>query len=127
MGIGNESERHLFTGNTVAVDHDDLKSAESYIQGGFHTIAICEHGIGRSFKHAEELSSKGKPSVFLEGGLDRLNQMSNSQLKSKVIKQIRVFPNREIVVGRKEIRKYSDLIYSIGGCIVRGDPGLNSS
>lgn len=107
---------------TYPISLDELETkADKFINKGYHTLAIYSHGIARSFKHAEHLSKDGQPALFLEGGFSELSTLHDAKTKSRLIKTIRHFPNREFLLTAEEIRNYSELICQIGGCIVKCD------
>lgn len=119
------SERLKFDGSAVPVNHQDLENVGDYLLGGFHRIVMCTHGLGRSFKLASIYSAEGTPSMFLEEGLEGLDKITDSKKKLRVINDIKKIPEREFAINSKEISRFSELIYKIGGCITRVDSGYD--
>lgn len=102
------------------IDIGDLQKLPQLIGGGLRGLAICAHGIARSWRHADEMTVQGIPTVFLEGGFDMLSRLKEPQ-RSEVIDQIANIPNRWAVLNTKEIKKYADLLRRTQVCLIRDD------
>jgi hypothetical protein len=119
--MSKECDNYYFVGNTMPIDLEDLRDVDKYLAGGFQKIAICKHGIGRSFKYADEECKKGRGTLFLEGGLDTLQQMANSANKWEIIDALRAFPERIFLLNKEEVNKYLEYIRQVRGSIILGD------
>lgn len=101
-------------------DEQELKNIDLYLGAGLMGIAICRHGIARSWSYADYMTRCGMPTVFWEGGFESFEKMNQWQRKD-VLNKIREIPVRYAVLQAKEVRRFFDYITKIEATIVRDE------
>lgn len=69
---------------------------------GLQVVTICNHGSGRSYNVARELSLQGIPSVCLQRGLDGLYEHTDPLSLSPIYYELNQVPNLGIILTREE-------------------------
>jgi len=72
------------------------------VSNGLQVITICNHGSGRSYNVAKELTQRGIGSVCLLGGFDGLNEHTDPFSLSPIYYELNQVPNIGIILTKEE-------------------------
>lgn len=72
------------------------------VSNGLQVVTICNHGSGRSYNVAKELTLQGIGSVCLQGGFDGLNENTDPLSLSPIYYELNQVPNLGIILTREE-------------------------
>lgn len=80
------------------------------VSNGLQVVTICNHGSGRSYNVAVELTQQGVASVCLKGGFDGLYERTDQSQLSPIYYELNQVPNIGIILTREEQLYYLPLI-----------------
>ena len=83
------------------------------VTNGLQVVTICNHGSGRSYNVAKELTEMGIGSVCLQGGLDGLTENTDPYLLPPIFYELNLAPNVGIILTREEQLFYVNVINNL--------------
>lgn len=72
------------------------------VSNGLQVVTICNHGSGRSYNVAKELTLQGIGAVCLQGGFDGLNEHTDPYSLPPIYYELNQVPNVGIILTREE-------------------------
>lgn len=72
------------------------------VNNGLQVVTLCNHGSGRSYNVARDLSVQGVPSVCVRGGFDGLVEHPDPLSLSPIYYELNQVPNLAIILTREE-------------------------